>query len=153
LGRDKYMKLYYLLTIIVFITALVLGVKKGKKSGYTVFAFLGVIIALFTFKIFGGLSEALTVQSMGKPELLGQNLGSLLAMALSTSIALGVYSALLMIIKFDKKSLIPEICTIAASVIIAISSIQLVSAFSSLEEKYSYPSVSIPQAQYMITLK
>jgi energy-coupling factor transporter transmembrane protein EcfT len=147
------MILYYLLTIIVFITALITGIKKGKKRGYTIFGFLGIIMAVFTFSIFRGLSETLTVQALGKPELLGQNLGSLLAMALATSIALGIYTILFMLIKFNKKGLAPEACCLVTSVIIAISSIQLTGTLSSMEEKYSYPYVSVPQATHMVIFK
>jgi len=147
------MILYYFLTIILFITALIVGLIKGKKSGYTIFGLLGIVIALFTFNIFSGLAEALTVQALGKPELLGQNLGLLLAIALSTSIALGIYTILFMLIKFNKKDLVPEIFCLAASVIIAISSIQLTETLLNMEEKYSYPSVSIPQATRMIIFK
>jgi len=147
------MKLYYLLTIIIFITALIRGIKKGKKSGYTIFAVLGVIIALFTFKIFGTLAHSISVTGMGIPEVLGQNLGSLLAMALSTSIALGVFSLLFMIIKFNKKDLIPEICSVVITGIIAFSSIQLVGTLSNLEKENELVAVSTKQAKATVTLK
>lgn len=147
------MKSFYFFTTIVFITALTLGLKKGKKSGYTIFAFQGVIIALFTFKIFGELTHTLTVQGMGKPEVLGDRLGSFLAMALSTSVALGLFSLLFMLIKFNKKDLIPELCSVVVSGIIAFSSIQLVGTLSNLEEKYSFPSVSTQSAKLAVTIK
>lgn len=147
------MKSYYLLTIVLFLAAVVRGIEKGKKSGYIILGLLGVAAALFTCGIFWELSHTLATQSMGKPEILGSRLGSLLAIALSTSIALGIYSSLFMMIKFNKKDLVPEICCIAFSVIIVVGSIQLVGTLSGLDEKYSFPSVSIKSAKQAVTVK
>lgn len=145
---------FYLYAVLAFCVALIRGFEKGKKSGYTVFGFLGVIIALLTFKSFGTLSDTLVqAHGMGKPEVLGQSLGLLLTMALGSSVALGAYSLLFMIVKFNKKDLIPEICSVVTCGIIATSSILLVGALNNVEEKYAYPAVSIPQARLIITLK
>ena len=89
---------------------------------------------------------------MGKPEVIGANLGSFLAMALSTSIALGIYSALIMLIKFNKKDLVPEICCIAISTIIVIGSIQLTGSLSEASNKYDTVGVSPSQAKAAVTL-
>ena len=147
------MKSYYVLTIVFFLAAVVRGIEKGKRSGYIILGFLGVVTALFAFNIFGELSHSLINQSMGKPEILGSRLGSLLAIALSSSFALGIYSILFMVIKFNKKDLIPEICCIAFAVIIAAGSIQLISTLSSLDERHSFPSVSVKSAKQAVTIK
>ncbi len=144
------MKTFFVFAIIALAIALIRGFEKGKKSGYTVFGFLGVIIAIFTFKAFGDISYTLTIQGMGKPEVLGQNLGLLLAIAFSTSIALGLYSLIFMIVKFNKKDLIPEICSVVMCGIITFSSFQLVGTLENLEEKYTLPAVSTDSVKMMI---
>lgn len=144
------MKTFFVFAIIALAIAIIRGFEKGKKSGYTVFGFLGVIIAIFTFKAFGDIAHALSIQGMGKPEVLGQNLGLLFAIAFSTSIAVGIYSLIFMIVKFNKKDLIPEICSVVMCGIIALSSFQLVGTLGSLEEKYTLPAVSTDSVKMMI---
>lgn len=147
------MKSYYVLTIVFFLAAVARGIEKGKRSGYIILGLLGVVAALFTFNIFGELSHTLVTQSMGKPEVLGSRLGWLLAIALSSSFALGIYSILFMMVKFNKKDLFPEICCIAFAVIIAVGSMQLVRTLSELDEKYSFPAVSVKSAKQSVTIK
>ncbi|MDF7823112.1 hypothetical protein P4B35_03750 [Pontiellaceae bacterium B12227] len=146
------MKFYYFYLLIFFVVALIRGLKKGKRAGYTIFSVLGVLVALYTFNIFGYLSHTLMNKGMGAPEVLGNGLGSLLAMALSTSIALGVYSILFMLIKFNKKDLVAELCCLAMTTVIVISSLQLVGTLSEASKEYDTVGVSPGQAKAAVTL-
>ncbi len=137
---------FYLLSVILFITATVRGLKKGKKSGYMILSFLGVVIGLFMSVTLREFLCPLEVPAMGKPEILGQLIGTLIGTSIYSVCLLGTYVFIFMIFKFNRNDLIAEICAIVFSVTVIFGSMQLIRTLSSLEEKYSYPCISAKSA-------
>ena len=104
--------LYFLVAVIVFITALVLGIRKGKSNGYRIFSLFWLTLGIHLALLMLAYADTMLSQGMGKPELMGSIMLSIMTVSSFGFFMTIILNLCLLGFRFNPRDLLPEISSI-----------------------------------------
>ena len=131
----------FFLSLIIFVVAMVVGLKKGKKTGYQIFSVFWLLLGIHLTLLVLTLADSIPNAGMGKPEAEGQLLCAILTVSSFGFLMTIVFNFIFAIVKFDKSHLIQEIVSIIISGLIILGIYNISNSFAQVAEETKSPAM------------